>query len=163
MTTFQTLLRAASNLTGASVSEIVGAGRSAYMVKARAAIVLLSRGSLGWTFRDIGRQLGDRDHSSIIHLYTRAVARFSEPEFSRLVHDMANAVPGVDLPIVAPNYEPKRKGAKVTPGIALAIRNAYQLPAPEGYRKPTMGMIGERFGVSAATVCKVVQSGGMVV
>lgn len=53
---------------------LVGPARSARLVRVRFATVWLARTALSASWRAIGRQLGRRDHSTIIHAYARAEA-----------------------------------------------------------------------------------------
>jgi chromosomal replication initiator protein len=53
---------------------LVGPGRSASVVRTRFAAVWLARTALSASWRAIGRQLGRRDHSTIIHAFARAEA-----------------------------------------------------------------------------------------
>ena len=64
--TYTDVLADCARFTGISVEELVGASRKAPIVRARqfAATVLRARGN---SYPCVGRYLGDRDHSTIIH------------------------------------------------------------------------------------------------
>ncbi|WPZ05506.1 helix-turn-helix domain-containing protein [Pelagerythrobacter marinus] len=52
---------------GVSHGEIIGNGRSAKLVEARAVVITILR-ARGWSYPQIGKVLGDRDHSTVIHV-----------------------------------------------------------------------------------------------
>ncbi len=65
-TTWQEDLKAVAKDHGVPVADITGKCRAKYLVRARqhAMDVLHKR---GWSYAEVGRRLGGRDHSTVIH------------------------------------------------------------------------------------------------
>jgi hypothetical protein len=55
---------------GYSHGEVIGDGREARMIDARSVIVRILR-ERGWSFPQIGRAIGGRDHSTIINMWVK--------------------------------------------------------------------------------------------
>jgi chromosomal replication initiation ATPase DnaA len=68
----RSLIVAAAGVFGVSVAEITGAGRSMHQVRPRWAVCLLARQLGGRTLHEIGRMLGGRDHTTILHAVRQA-------------------------------------------------------------------------------------------
>jgi chromosomal replication initiation ATPase DnaA len=71
---------------GMTRTHIIGQGREAAHARARFAIVWVVREAYGLSYPQIGRQLGGRDHTTIMAAYKRAVAMRTgnDPSFVRL-------------------------------------------------------------------------------
>lgn len=75
----------AAKLTGYSYSAIIGSSRQAPIVRIRWAIMLAMR-KRGLSTPQIGRMLGKRDHSTVMHGLERAEALLtSDDDFAALV------------------------------------------------------------------------------
>lgn len=91
----RTLVDRVASDTDVQRAALVGPGRSAPVVRARFAIVWLARTALDASLSDIGRQLGNRDHTTILHAERRAVAfRASDPAFRDLTDRLHAAISG---------------------------------------------------------------------
>jgi chromosomal replication initiator protein len=89
----RTLVDRVASDTGVQRAVLVGPGRSAAVVRARFAIVWLARTALDASLSDIGRQLGGRDHTTILHAERRAAAlRTSDPAFRDLTDRLHAAI-----------------------------------------------------------------------
>jgi chromosomal replication initiator protein len=73
-TTLKNLLAATARAFGVSQAEITGPSRRAALVRARNTVAALARRLTPLSFAEIGRGLGGRDHTTIMH----AVERFEE-------------------------------------------------------------------------------------
>lgn len=62
-----TITRAASRHSGYSVGDIISHRRRAPMVRVRHVVMYLSYRLTSMSFPEIGRLLGDRDHTTILH------------------------------------------------------------------------------------------------
>jgi hypothetical protein len=63
------LIQAVADAFDISYGELIGEGRSRYFVEARVVVVMVLR-ERGWSFPRIGRLIGGRDHSTIIHAHS---------------------------------------------------------------------------------------------
>jgi chromosomal replication initiation ATPase DnaA len=82
------ILRAAS-LTGYAPKEITGVGRTAPLARVRFAIMLVLR-RRGLSLPEIGRRLGGRDHTTVMHGVERAEAMLSsDADFAALFDQIA--------------------------------------------------------------------------
>ena len=68
---YKSILERAAKVTGYSQAEIVGAGRTRALSHVRFAIMLVLR-RRGLSFPVIGRLLGNRDHTTVMHGCERA-------------------------------------------------------------------------------------------
>lgn len=85
-----TALSAAAQLYGTTPDALLGRGRDAELLEARALAVWALRNLGGrWSYPAIGRALGGRDHSTIqsIHRHARALIERS-PRFRGACHDI---------------------------------------------------------------------------
>lgn len=89
-----TIIKAACILSGEDMADIIGPGRSRYYARLRAAIA-----SVAWSYKDagayrystpsIGRYLGGRDHSTVIHaLHHMDVYLKQEPWLGPFIEDL---------------------------------------------------------------------------
>lgn len=62
----QRLARIVSAMTGITAPELMGAGRSRHLAYARFAIAYAAR-KAGMSYPEIGRCMGNRDHTTIMH------------------------------------------------------------------------------------------------
>lgn len=60
------ILRAANEATGVPVDDIIGRSRKKYICVLRNEVMLLAQGE-GYSLGQIGRALGGRDHTTILH------------------------------------------------------------------------------------------------
>lgn len=84
------ILKRAKELFGVRPEDIVGPSRYSLYIPARFAVcTALSR--RGWSYPQIGRFLGGRDHSSIIHAVRRAEYMESrDPEYASKIQELVN-------------------------------------------------------------------------
>lgn len=79
------IIRLAANVAGITVAEMMGPGRSTKFVQARFAVYLVSQ-ERGLSTPEIGRRVGGRDHSSVLHGIARAKdMEKRDPEFARIM------------------------------------------------------------------------------
>lgn len=62
------LVKATAAVCGLTYNDLVGKGRSREFTHARAIVIRILR-NRGWSYPRIGKQLGDRDHTTIMHSY----------------------------------------------------------------------------------------------
>jgi chromosomal replication initiator protein len=79
------IIAAVASRTGLTRNDIVSARRSPRHDTARQAVYLLARILTDLSLPQIGRAIGDRDHSTVHHGIGRAQARLGEPDFADLV------------------------------------------------------------------------------
>ena len=80
------LVELAAFHTGLTIELLLGGGRAARLARVRGAVVLVAREQGGLSLPAIGRALGGRDHSGIIHALRRAEERMAaDPAFRLLV------------------------------------------------------------------------------
>lgn len=60
---------------GLSIAEIVGSSRSRWIAWPRFEAIYNLRKELGWSLPQIGRRMGDRDHTTVLH----ALRRYDAP------------------------------------------------------------------------------------
>ena len=90
----ETLLVEASEATGLPISRIQGGERSRKIATVRFAIFWVMREYSGLSLPQIGRALGDRDHTTVMHACRRAkTLRATDPEFLALCDRLAEAAP----------------------------------------------------------------------
>jgi chromosomal replication initiator protein len=83
---FGRVLRWVSLQTGVPAEVIQASGRAKPALRARMATVWGARRLLGLSSAEIGRQLGRRDHTTILHCETRACALIDDdPAFCNLI------------------------------------------------------------------------------
>ena len=83
------------NLTSA---EFVGTGRCKKLVEARRVASYIARRRLGRSFPELGRAMGGRDHTTILHHFRRGDALIlTDPKFQK---DCAVIEASADLPVV---------------------------------------------------------------
>lgn len=86
------IMALASRLTGVSAKDMVSARRDSEFIKARAAVIFTSR-QRGFSFPAIGRALGGRDHSTIIHAYSHCDVYCRRwPDFGVLIAQLTSAI-----------------------------------------------------------------------
>ena len=89
----ETLLAEASEATGLPISRIQGGERSRKIATVRFAIFWVMREYSGLSLPQIGRALGNRDHTTVMHACRRAlVLRETDPEFRALCDRLAGVV-----------------------------------------------------------------------
>ena len=89
----ETLIQEASEATGISIPRLKGGERSKRIATARFAIMWTLREYSGLSLPQIGRALGDRDHTTVMHACRRArVLRESDAEFLALCDRLAGVV-----------------------------------------------------------------------
>lgn len=76
---FTDVLEAVSRRTGVRVSDIIGKDRSRALTRPRQLAMHLSRQLCSLSWEDVGRLMGGRDHSTVLHA-SRAVARDAEKD-----------------------------------------------------------------------------------
>lgn len=80
------IVHAAAQLSGYTVDQIKGQQRQSQLCEVRAAICHVAR-SRGHSFPKIGRNLGGRDHTTIIHAANKADALLTrDPDFVAFLH-----------------------------------------------------------------------------
>ena len=93
VTMAERLLVEASAATGISIPRLKGGERSKAVCMPRFAIFWLLREYSGLSLPQIGRALGDRDHTTVMHACRRAKAlRVTDPEFLALCDRLAGVV-----------------------------------------------------------------------
>lgn len=79
------LVRATATVGDVSPEALVGPVRTKWIVMLRQALALAARDVMHKPYEDIAKELGGRDHSSIVHAYQRAVRRLRDDgEFRQL-------------------------------------------------------------------------------
>ena len=90
------ILYCVSQETGYSQAMIVGERRKSPLVMVRSAVCILARAA-GYSFPQIGRALGGRDHATIIH----CVRKYGkDPEVAAIVKNVAELL-GLELKVEA--------------------------------------------------------------
>ncbi|WP_425230228.1 helix-turn-helix domain-containing protein [Sphingomonas sp.] len=84
------LAKLAACHVGLTVRELLGAGRAAHLVCARSAVALVAR-EQGLSVPQIGRALGGRDHTTIVHALRRAATLTAADPAFRLLCDRLRA------------------------------------------------------------------------
>lgn len=82
--TFKDFLKAAAKIFDVPVTEILGPGRTAEIVRARHAAAYVARTVIKKSFPSIGRALGGRDHTTILHAFKSVQKKIDEqtdPQF----------------------------------------------------------------------------------
>ena len=78
------ILNAVAMVFDFKIEQITGSSRDCRLVRARFAACHMMRDMTGSTFPEIGRTLGDRDHSTMLHAYRRATGWLADGgEFAR--------------------------------------------------------------------------------
>lgn len=112
MNTVHRLIDAAADLTEFTRQELLGDCRAAKVARVRFAVMLVAR-QHGLTYPVIGRLLGDRDHTTIVHGVKRAKEIAAvDGEYSHLCKALAQVIPrfipvihGIDGQMVFPRSE----------------------------------------------------------
>lgn len=88
------LVQAASKLTGLTVAEIKGPARHRRLSRVRFAIAYVAHRHLGRSFPQIGRALGNRDHTTILQGKIRAEQLLSakDEHITRLIQALTDMV-----------------------------------------------------------------------
>ena len=85
------LILDSGRITGIDPTAIVSAGRDQEVVRVRWAIMRVLRGK-GWSTARIGRKLGGRDHTTVMHGLARAAAIYvADADFAWLCDQVAAA------------------------------------------------------------------------
>ena len=89
----ETLIQEASDATGISGARLRGGERSKRIAITRFAIIWTLREYSGMSLPEIGKTLGGRDHTTVMHACRRARAlRETDPEFLALCDRLAGVV-----------------------------------------------------------------------
>ena len=81
---------AAARISGVSPAMICGPARTPNVVRVRDALIWSAMMALGVSYSEIGRRLGNRDHSTIRIAFNRASARWrSDADFAQLCEAIA--------------------------------------------------------------------------
>lgn len=94
-------------LTGVSLHELTGPGRLGYVCRARFALMRVAS-KKGYSTPQIGRALGGRDHTTILHGLKRAAElSAADREFAGLVRQLARRPrqTKIQSPVSAPSIE----------------------------------------------------------
>lgn len=84
------IMRAVSWHMGVPESDIIGERRLQVYIRPRAAICWLAKLLTDYSLPQIGRVLGDRDHSTVVHLLAKAEKlRTTDPAFVRTTDKLA--------------------------------------------------------------------------
>jgi chromosomal replication initiator protein len=76
-----------------SADELAGASRARRIAHARAIFVSMARGITKASYKRIGREIGDRDHSTVMHLKKRGITLIrGNPEYLVKVHRAREAL-----------------------------------------------------------------------
>lgn len=105
-------------------SDIIGRSRHSYLVNARALAAYIMRHRYGMSYPQIGKRLGGRDHSTIIHLCRKAEGLIADrPATAAFVREHMNG-PRLPLPIGAfvPRLDIEISSRVKDPATALAKR-----------------------------------------
>lgn len=100
------LIQATAKVMALSVDQITGVGRDGYYVTARQIVSFLARKH--YSTPHIGRALGGRDHSTILHAVDRASKRVDDLRFTLLVartHEAALAIKMAEQAAVTAHIE----------------------------------------------------------
>jgi chromosomal replication initiator protein len=91
---------------GISYEDFIGSGRASQLVRARFAAAYVLR-FYGMSYPEIGRKIGGRDHTTMLHAVNRAetCARF-ERGFSDVIAELFEAAcPGASASVQLPQFE----------------------------------------------------------
>jgi chromosomal replication initiation ATPase DnaA len=82
------ILKVVSEVSGVSESDIVKKGRSQVSVRPRHCFMYIAKKVYGYTLKEIGRSLSDRDHTTVINGVTKYSNYLEMPKMSPLQAQM---------------------------------------------------------------------------
>ncbi|HDQ16753.1 MAG TPA: hypothetical protein ENN31_01360 [Candidatus Vogelbacteria bacterium] len=87
---FSQILKYISEYYGIKEADILGPSREKNIKMARFVIVYLAREILNFSYPEIGRELGDRDHTTIMHAYKKMGAFLENENFKNEIDEIIN-------------------------------------------------------------------------
>lgn len=83
------ILRDAATIFGVTIGQMKGETRHQRVARARFAVCWLAHAMLGYSSPRVGRSLGGRDHTSVLHACKQAITlRVSDPDFRDLTEQL---------------------------------------------------------------------------
>lgn len=79
-------------MSGVSVEKIVNEGRQAEPVRARHCFMYVARKVCGYSLKEIGDKLNNRDHSTVIHGVSKFLNYLETPKMAPLEHKLYQSV-----------------------------------------------------------------------
>lgn len=152
---WERVLARAAAATGASVGEICGPSRRVDICRVRWAVVIALReagtGSGGLSFPRIGRRLGNRDHSTIIHADRQGRALMArDAAFRVLVEDLAHAARGQVAPVcwVPPAVPPSFREQPIS---AFDVEEREEIERRRAMARSSVALVAAIHGLQAGS------------
>jgi len=101
------IIAMAANAFGVAVDDLVGPGRQAWLVRCRQITMAVCREMTAASYPVIGREFGNRDHTTVIHALRRVAA---DPAMTALARRLADEVrkPAPLPPVPVPERHRRR-------------------------------------------------------
>jgi len=91
--TVKMIVKSAAKNFRMTARDLIGSSRRRSTIRARAVCVYLARTLLSLSFQKIGQQLGNRDHTTVLHSFRRAELLIGEdPCFQRAVQEITKSL-----------------------------------------------------------------------